>query len=73
MDLRNKDSCPSLRNISRWPCDKIKQKCIEAYENQMKILKEREGETDLYNVLKKELKEVSHPFISLKTLISIIT
>jgi len=58
VDLRNKESCPSLRNVSSWSCDKIKLKCIEAYENQMKILKDIEEESTLLNSLRKELKEV---------------
>ena len=60
MDLRNKDKCPSLKNVSSWSSAEIKELCIKAYEKQMEELEDREGsEVKLLRTLKGELRTVS--------------
>ena len=44
IDLRNKETCPCLRNFKSYPCADLKKLCIDAYEKQMDILKEHEGD-----------------------------
>ncbi len=59
LDLRNKETCPSLRNISKWPSSKIKETCILAYEKQMEALAEAGQErTKLFRTLRDELRTV---------------
>lgn len=64
VDLRDKSTCPNLKNLSKWPSAKLQQTLIEAYEKQMEALKEHEGDdTKLYLSLRNELKRVSVGFI----------
>jgi hypothetical protein len=59
LDLRDKSTCPNLVNLSAWPSSKLKQTCTLAYEKQMTILAEHEGEDcRLLKTLKAELKEI---------------
>ena len=59
VDLRDKSTCPSLKNISQWPSAKIKEHCIIAYTKQMEQLAEAEGtEGRLMRKLKSELHKV---------------
>ncbi len=60
LDLRNKETCPSLKNVSGWSSEKIKELCMKAYEQQMRDLEDSEGtEVRLYRTLKAEYKAVS--------------
>lgn len=59
MDLRDKTSCPCLKVFASWPSTKIQRTCIAAYEAQMEMLKQYEGEEcSLYQQLRKDLREV---------------
>jgi hypothetical protein len=58
-DLRNRDTCPCLKNFAKMPTAELKELCILAYDRQMKALVETEGdEAKLLQELKTELKEV---------------
>lgn len=59
LDLRNKETCPSLKNVSKWSSAKIKEHCVKAFEAQMKELEEVEGpEVKLMRTLKAEFRVV---------------
>jgi hypothetical protein len=59
LDLRNKDTCPNLRNVAKYSSAKIKDLCITAYQKQMEQLAEHEGkEGSLFTQLKNELADV---------------
>lgn len=59
LDLRNKSNCPNLVNLSAWPSEKLIQTLEQAYEKQMLLLAQHEGEDcALYRMLKAELKEI---------------
>lgn len=59
VDLRNKENCPSLKNLSKWTSSRLKETCIQAYEKQMEVLQKLgEEESETYRNLKQELREV---------------
>lgn len=59
LDLRNMDTCPNLRNLSRKHSKELKDLCITAYTNQMKQLAVYEGEdVKIYRTLRSELNKV---------------
>mmetsp|Transcript_9940 Transcript_9940/g.16650 ORF Transcript_9940/g.16650 Transcript_9940/m.16650 type:complete len:213 (+) Transcript_9940:58-696(+) len=59
LDLRDKETCPCLSNVCKWPSEQIKAMCIKAYDEQMKQLQAAEGdECKLMRELKKELQEI---------------
>lgn len=58
-DLRNKETCPNLVNLSSWSSSRLKEVLVKAYEEQMRQLAEVEGEDcQLYRKLRRELSEV---------------
>lgn len=60
LDLRNKENCPCLKVVSKWPSQRVKELCVRAYEEQMRELEEAEGaEGRLMRTLKSELRTVS--------------
>lgn len=60
LDLRNKETCPNLKNVSKWSSAKVKEHCLKALEAQMKELEEVEGpDVKLMRTLKAELRAVS--------------
>lgn len=59
LDLRNKQTCPSLRNFVAKSAGELQELCVKAYEEQIRQLIEAEGEdTMLEATLRRELKEV---------------
>eukprot|EP01038_Epipyxis_sp_PR26KG_P007112 gene7112-9706_t len=61
LDLRNKDNSPCLTNLSKYTSAKLKELCIKAIEEQIKQLREHEGDdTALEPILKDELKTVKN-------------
>eukprot|EP01035_Chromulina_nebulosa_P018073 gene18073-23721_t len=59
LDLRNKQTCPCLSNLIKKSSLELKELCIRAIENQMKALKEAEGEDCvLIYTLKAELADI---------------
>lgn len=59
LDLRNKETCPSYRNMIKLHTNKLKELCMKAYEKQIEILLEQEGsQLKLIRTLKSELREV---------------
>jgi len=64
LDLRNKDTCPCLKNVSKWSSAEIKDLSMKAFEQQMKELEEAEGsEVKLMRSLKAEYRAVSSAFL----------
>eukprot|EP01032_Pedospumella_encystans_P027405 gene27405-30976_t len=59
LDLRNKESCPCLKNVSKWSSAEIKDLSMKAFEQQMKELEEVEGsEVKLMRTLKAEYRAI---------------
>lgn len=59
VDKRDQDTCPNLRNFSQKSSDELKDLCVVAYEEQIRLLVEAEGSnTKLERTLKRELAEV---------------
>lgn len=59
VDLRNKETCPNLINLSQKPTSELKQLCLDAYDKQLDALREREGEDcKLYSALRLERREI---------------
>jgi hypothetical protein len=60
VDLRDKETCPNLKNLSKWTSAQLQEKLIEAYVKQMEVLREHEGDDNsLYRTLQSDLKRVS--------------
>ena len=58
-DMRDRNSCPCLKNFAKMPATQLKELCVLAYERQMKDLEKTEGaDVKLLKELKSELKEV---------------
>ncbi len=65
LDLRNKETCPSFKNLVTWSSERLKDTLIQAYESQMDILKQHEGDDNhLYRTLRSELKDIRKVNIS---------
>ena len=59
MDLRNKETCPCFKNLAQWDSARLKETLIEAYQNQMEVLKEHEGDDNhLYRSLQHDLSKI---------------
>jgi hypothetical protein len=63
VDLRNKDMCPSLSNMSSKSTAELKELCIKAYQGQIAQLVESEGGGDVDTPaiihLKKEMRHIN--------------
>jgi hypothetical protein len=58
LDLRDKKQCPSLSNFIKKPSSELKDLCITALENQIKAVRELEGDESIIKDLTKDLREV---------------
>jgi hypothetical protein len=60
LDMRDKSTCPCLKNFAKMGSAELKDLCVKAYEGQMEALSKAEGaESKLLTQLKMELKEVN--------------
>lgn len=60
IDVRDKEMCPSLKNMASKSTAELKELCIKAYQGQIAEITEAEGQEDTpaVIVLKKELRHI---------------
>jgi hypothetical protein len=59
--LRNKETCPCLKNFSKLESSKLQELCIKAFQKQIEVLKQHEGEDlKLISDLRNELRDVNY-------------